>query len=153
MMSSFRLVVFNDSLGRSKSNITGATIVVITKITATYSINLRNGREYDDNILKGIIDSCNVQKGTVGNFFIKMIMDTLDDKYTNYKFECPQPIKEYYVTDFPILDTKYVPRFLANMYKSGDWELTTVARAKAKGSKVMVHLFSTKIYGGYTPPN
>lgn len=85
-----------------------------------------------------------ILQGIFGNFIIKVVSDNLE-KYSNYRFDCPQKKGDFYVYNFPILDDKNFPPFL--LRATGKVEVSSVIKAKIENVKQTVHMFTLKFYG------
>lgn len=139
--------VFNDTDGVSRMNSSAMQLMDFKKVFVHITVMGQSNeasRVYDVTYFKGTIDECNIARGVVGNFIIKMITENLEE-YTNFRYVCPQKKGFYYFTNFPAPNDKNFPPFLYG--KGGSWEVVAVVRAKVENSKAMVHVITMKIYG------
>jgi len=147
-VSNFSLNVFNDSSGLTRVNCSGRLNKGFDRYVLKFDIKGRNKQsgEYDQKFMRGTIDSCNIQKGMIGNFILQMVIDRID-KYSNYRFECPQKVGFYYVYDFPVFET--FENMPALVRESWEGKISSTIRIKVRGRKSSVLLFSSDIYGAY----
>jgi hypothetical protein len=145
-ISNGTFTAFNDTEGLSKLNTTMFFTQELKKMIWSYAIMLRTtGREYDRLLNKGTIDTCNVQKGILGNMIVKYIKDSVDPAYSNFKYQCPQPPGLMYIYNFPAFDIKNLPRFLIASSRE-ELEFTAILRAKFSGVKGLAYVMSIKVY-------
>lgn len=96
-------------------------------------------------MLQTSFDICNVARGTIGNFFVKILLKD-QEKYSNYRYECPKQKGFYYWYNFPIpLDT-ILPSFVPKFYVL--WDLTV--RSKGKTAKSGIKPMSVATFRGET---
>lgn len=94
-------------------------------------------------LFQGNIDTCNVAKGTIGNFFVKELLKE-QENYTNYRFECPQKKRFYYWHSFPVPEDSVLPPFIPKYYVL--WDLIVKCKAKTVKS-AFTPLFRATIRG------
>lgn len=142
-VENFVVSIRNDSKGISRANLSGTLLSDLVRATAL--IIVKAGFEYSKDpeytLVRATVDTCQIAKGVIGNFLVKMVTDQLD-QYSNYKFECPQKQGYYHVTDFPAVDDKYIPHFLIG--KSGYGEIFFDVKTKVGSEKKMVKIFTIK---------
>lgn len=94
-------------------------------------------------IFQGNVDSCSIAKGTVGNFFVKFLLKG-QEKYSNYRYECPQKKGFYYWQSFPVPEDTVLPPFVPKIYVL--WDL--IVKCKGKTTKsAFAPLYWTKFKG------
>lgn len=106
-----------------------------------------DSRSYEKPIFSGNIDTCNVAKGTLGNFVISSLVERLKDR-SNFTFSCPQKKGFYYVTNVKTIDGDALPKQLFG--DTGHFESTTSIKAKLNSSKTLVPVVSIKVRGRKT---
>jgi len=133
-------------------NTSGTLNTEMLKYVVKFESRLQNKRtlEYDQLFMRGTIDSCKVQEGVIGNFIVKLIVDRLD-KYSNYKFECPQKTGFYHVTNFPIVENfDDLPPFVAALLgESRRSKHSGTIMAKFRGIPKPVLLAYAEAYASY----
>jgi Protein of unknown function (DUF1091) len=140
-------IVYNDTAGLSRSNGSLFLKKQMKGLLCTYSVNLRtNGREFDRAIHTGTVNICKVEKGVLGNMVVKYVKESLDPKFSNYKFQCPQPAGLVYFNNFPIFNIASIPRFIVIGARE-EWEFSAMFRGKFAGVKSLVSVWSLKTYG------
>lgn len=151
IFSNSSLQTYNDTKGASRVNISGMIEIPFSKIKITGEIKSKSltSKVYDNLIWRQNMDTCNVQKGVIGNFILKAIIDNIHD-CSNYKFECPQPTGFFYVANFPIeIFSNYIPRSLFGLFMKEKpmWQAVIIGKIKMRKSKPLVQLFSWKFTG------
>lgn len=135
-------------------NSSGTLMVEILKYVVKFDLKLQNNKsmEYDQPFLKGTFDSCRVQRGVLGNIVVKIIVSQIE-KYSNYKFECPQKTGFYYATNYPIVENfDNLPPFLvAFMGEPRTAKVSASVRAKFRGVQKAVLLVSSEALVTYEP--
>lgn len=145
------VVVFNDSAGNSRSNITGTIITDVNRGIGSFSIlgkTSPESRDFDKVWMKGTVDVCNIAKGMRGNFIVANILDNLKE-FSNFEFRCPTKKGFYYATNFPIADDSYIPYFLMSG-KGQVWQTVFTLRGKPVLSKsAPIFIGSLKLFGSF----
>lgn len=131
------MAVFNGTDDLSYFNFTMKLLVEFKKSLYFFNLKVKTDesrKDYDLEVFRSSLDSCQVAKGVFGNFIIKFFMTNLE-KYSNMKIECPQKKGFYYAYNFPVpLNFKsYIPSFLP--VRSCFWQLTVASRTKVSKNK------------------
>lgn len=145
-ISNLTFVVFNDTDGISKANLSVNQSVDFLRGYAEVQLlgkENQNYRDFNKVYFKGLIESCKVGKGVFGNFFIKLLADSIEEK-SNFQFVCPQMKNVYYLNYFHIPDTPYLPPSMLG--RTGEFLLSVTARAKIVDIKSIVNIFNVKVY-------
>lgn len=149
--SNTSVIVFNDTEDVPRCNFTVMikAPIMTFKTFITIKVKSFNERAYDRLLLETSLDSCNVQKGVLGNFLVKALIKNLKD-YSNFKFECPQPAGFIYTYNFPIavLLTNVPRSFLGPL--TGNrilFEAVMDTKARIAKSKPLVRFTTWKLYG------
>jgi Protein of unknown function (DUF1091) len=120
------------------------------KVYVTLRVRTGQSKDYDKVIIKTNVDTCSIQKGIVGSFLVKLVLEKID-LYTNFKFQCPQPKGFYHAYNLPINDAlKFVPISilrLSTSTKQKNWELVAIVKSKLAKTKPMVHLVTVAFRG------
>jgi hypothetical protein len=112
----------------------------------SYTMMVRTtGREYDRLLNKGTFDTCNVQKGILGNLMVVYLKENMTPDVSNYKFQCPQPPGEIWSYNFPAFTLTNLPRFFMVGARE-EVEFIATLRAKFAGVKGTAYVLSLKIY-------
>jgi hypothetical protein len=112
----------------------------------TFKLSLpRNDQDknYEFTFLDSTVSACNFDKGTRGNFMVRMLFDDFD-KYFDCKFECPFKKQNFGFYNF-IPNDNYLPPILFN--RSLKFLLTVKINGKLNHSKNSIWLISMKITG------
>lgn len=145
------MIAFNDTDGIVQIN---ATVMFIQPVLAFISIVTIKAKgisdkNYDRLIFKTSLNHCNVQKGVIGSFLVKTLVEKLKD-YSNFTFECPQPVGFYYCSNFQLdvfLFDFPRPLFKTLMRDSPMWETVVETKGKVGKSRPLVLITSWKAYG------
>lgn len=146
-IANLSIAVFNDTEGVSRVNFTLMQIVDFVKVYVSISLlgaSDEKSNDYNQQILKGNIDTCSVSKGTMGNFIIKMIADSIK-KYSNYRFACPQVKGFYHAHNFNVSADEHVPYYLIG--RGGKFKFSATVKAKIANVKSAANIMSVEFYG------
>lgn len=124
-------------------------LVDLIRVEGTFELAKKHSyseKDYNEVLLKGSMNFCNMAKGMRGNFIINMIMDNLKD-FSNFQFSCPTKKGFYHYTDFPIVNDKYLPHFLSAEDRTGYWQFAFNFKGKFNGTKLLVNILKVKICG------
>lgn len=104
-------------------------------------------KDYEIDIFKGNVDSCNLAKGIVGNYIINFILSGLDE-YSNFLIECPMRKKFIFIYNFPVPKQvqDFLPKFISRSTQNSAWILMITARAKVQKTAT-VTVFHLKVHG------
>jgi len=153
VLNNFSMIVFNDSDGLSRSNLTVTFARDLANTVGSFAITLKNMDNETinfPNILKGNFDACKIQKGQIGHFVVKMIKDKIQD-FSNYSFECPQMKGKYYADNFPIMGMEYLPYFPRSLLGARlNFEFVAVAKAKILKAKSLTFMLKMHLHGSAT---
>jgi Protein of unknown function (DUF1091) len=143
--------VFNNSDGHSFINTTANLKDTFSKVKMFLTIKLRpeNAKTFDFVLLDTYANICNIQKGTIGSFLIRIMMEQLV-KYSNFKPECPQRAGFYYSYNFPVrVVSDYFPRSILGAIAKDKplWEVVCRAKVKVSDTKPLVEIIRWKTYG------
>lgn len=135
-IENFQFIVFNDTDHISRFNFTGKLLVTLRRMLVTFDVKRKSNetlKKYDVDILHSNVDTCNVAKGIIGNYVIKFILSGLE-KYSNFRFECPQQKGYYYINNFPLPKSlqEYLPSFISIPGKNTQWQITISTKAKVQ---------------------
>lgn len=101
-----------------------------------------SGNNYDRELYKGNVDGCNISKRILGNVAIKLVAVNLE-KYSNYKFICPQSKGLYYARNFPLMDAEIV-KIMSGIR---NLQLCVIVKGKVgEKTKPMVHALTLKLF-------
>lgn len=117
--------------------------VELQKVIVTFESKIYKDPGIATNNFQGNIDSCNVAKGTIGNFLVKALLKD-QEKYTNYRYECPQKKGFYYWHSFPVPDDTVLPPFIPKFYVL--WNLEVKGKGKTSKSAFKL-LFRARFRG------
>jgi len=125
-------------------------LVNYTKIFHTYSLNhpiSDRDSNYQLQILKSKIDICKLQKGILGNFFIKIIMDGIAKANHDQPLMimCPFLVGSFKIQNL-VINENVFPSYLL---KNTTFLFGFDGQGKISGAKSMSPLFSVKIFGRY----
>lgn len=145
-MSNFSFVVFNDTEGLSRVNVTALQKVDFGRILILVVMMGKETPTSDFNklLIKGTLDSCKVSTGFLGSFVSKMIVDSLA-QYSNWTFGCPQKGQYFSGHNFPVFDAVNLPYSLIGL--DGDFEVLVNVKVKVARVKSLVAAFSIRIRG------
>lgn len=103
---------------------------------------------YDQELVSSVIDTCKVERGVLGNFVVKMLLDNMKD--SNYSLSCLTKPGYFYIRNFAPPSMDLIPvSLLALVGNFERWEFTDVFKAKLKTSKSLVHVYSVKVEGEF----
>lgn len=146
------MVLFNDAENSSRINVTTLFKQQILSFKSTITIKSKGHEEktYEKLIMKTTLDSCNIQKGVLGNFLIKTIVENLRN-YSNFEFVCPQPVGFFYCYNFPVsVFGENLPRSIEILIGSKAlFEVIVDIKAKMKKAKPLVQIATWKMYGKF----
>lgn len=151
--SNCTVTVYNDTAGGSYLNSTTELRKEVpgVKVSSTIKLKSEGSTTFDTVIWTNAIDTCNIQKGIIGSFLAKFMVEQLH-KYSNYPFECPQHGGFFYVKAFPLKTiADYFPRSLVGAFingKSLEADIVCVVKVKVEKSKPLVPLIKWKILVG-----
>lgn len=140
-----KISVFNNSAGVSCFNLSVTQKVDLKRIIITFEVKKPLEPGKSTIVFQSNIDTCNVAKGTIGNFFMKILLKD-HEKFSNYRYERPSKKGFYYWYSFPLPQDAVLPSFLPKVYMH--WELTI--KTKGKATKAAFVPMSTATFRGQT---
>lgn len=135
------ILVFNDTKRISRLNASVSSKFDLKELRASFNIlGKTNGTnlEFDKTFLRGNVDTCDIGRGMMGNFY-KVVLRDLLLQYSNYDFGCPVKKGAYYAINIATPDSKLLP----TLGITGEFQLTLVLKARIANAKGMVHLLTT----------
>lgn len=149
-VSGLTAIVFNDSQGVSRLNVSGTLKQNITKLklALTMMVMPENSTTYNKFMFRTEIDSCNIQRGAFGAFFAAMIGEILKN-FSNMSKFCPIDKGLYYLSNFGVTGIEFLPQFITNTREGNErkWEATLETKCKFANSKSLVRAITLKVYG------
>lgn len=147
----FSITVFNDTKGISRLNITISSKVDIKEARVAVTVmgkHKPSNREFDKLLLRANIDTCNINKGMLGNFLHSVIRKQLKD-HSNYNFDCPIKKGTYYVSNLPPVDDKMLPTYILGIY--GAYQVKVSITGKIANNKKLIHIVTVNSFGSVIP--
>jgi Protein of unknown function (DUF1091) len=149
-MSNFYAAAFNDSLGVSRYNVSLSLYKEVLGLKAMVAIKVKSSsaRSYDRELMKTTMDFCRFRNVT-GNFLAKLLYDSFKN-YSNYQFECPPTIKDYYLRNFEI-PINIIPTSLSSIILQGEtfFNLTVIVKTRVAKVKGLVQFYTANFYGSF----
>lgn len=145
--SNLSMVVFNDTNGLSKFNLTGTQLVDFKRTFLMFNVAFKSNeasKTFDKEVYKGTADVCILTKGFFGNLIVRNMVEILDS-YSNFKLECPQKKGFIYVYNYPMDSDRYYPKFMFLTPRS--YEFTVVLKAKIENVRATALVVTIKFYG------
>lgn len=102
----------------------------------------QDGKEFDKLVLRGNIDTCNINKGMLGSFMQAVLRDQMM-QHSNYHFGCPAKKGNYYAINLPPINEKLFPTYILGV--SGEFQLKLTLKGKNENSKGMIQLITSNI--------
>lgn len=142
------MVLFNDTAGISRMNVSGSCATEFEKILITAELFFKPSYagEYV-RYIKLAINTCDLKNLAKGNYFMKMVLESLK-LYSNWNFDCPQKIKFLYAYNFELSD-KFLPVYL--MPKTGYWCVSLFIKGKLPHKKIVPNVMTLKLHGVFVP--
>lgn len=142
-MSDLHGHVFNDTDGISRLNGSVSSKVDFKELRVLFAIlgKAKQSEEYDKTYLRANIDTCNINKGMMGNF-LQTVLRKIMLEHSNYHFGCPVKKGTYYAINVPAVDDKLLPMYI--FATSGEYQLELTVRGKLGNMKGMVHVATVK---------
>jgi Protein of unknown function (DUF1091) len=110
----------------------------------------KRSQEYSNEFLRGQVDSCQIQKEIISNYFVKAIAESLKE-YSNYRFPCPHKKGFYYAFNFPVYDVrKFFPLVAvrnANTTVAFEFTVTFSELVRNQPRTIKERVLLGKIYG------
>jgi Protein of unknown function (DUF1091) len=143
--------VFNGSDGVSRLNVSVFLKVDLARPSTMIECNGKlEGSLRTNEIYRGQIDPCQVQKNWFLSFFIKASAASIKE-FSNYRFDCPHKKGLYYASNFPVFDFKKEFPLIAmtQANTSTEFEYTIIYSAKIQKQQKVVkeHVLTAQIYG------
>lgn len=103
--------------------------------------------DYDIDLFKSNVDSCNLAKGIVGNYLINFILSGLDE-HSNLVFKCPMRKGIYFIYNFPVPKQvqDFLPKFIPASSQNSAWIIMITVRANIQKT-ASVRVFHLKVQG------
>lgn len=128
-LKDFKASVFNNSAGASCFNLSTEVRLDIQRVMASFEVKVFKEPGVASNFFQTNFDACSVAKGTIGNFLVKALLKD-HEKYSNYRYGCPQKKGFFYFHNFPVPRDDILPPFVQKLYVP--WEL--IVRGKGKNA-------------------
>lgn len=146
-ITNMSFVVFNDTDGASRLNLTLLLTIDIPKVISYFTLSVKydpNDQDYKRVVLKTSANHCKVGEGVLGNFLIKIVVKALEN-HSNFTYACPQRKGFYHLTNFKAPNIN-VPHYLIGF--NGNFELIITLKGKLASSKPLFQAVTMKLYGG-----
>lgn len=148
-LENYTAVLFENQNGVTCLNMSGNFIQKLLRIVINVKINKRSrpeSKNYDQEVFSTTLDSCKIEKGVLGSFVVKAIIEQMKD--TNYKFECSLNPGLFYMNNFaPPRDDLLPIGIMAFHEPVSYFEFNYLVKAKLRTSKALVHVYTLKVEG------
>ncbi|CRL04969.1 CLUMA_CG018480, isoform A [Clunio marinus] len=150
-VSDFSVIIFNDTDGDTKSNMTVTQLEDMEKfiITIVLKQSSKKGmKDFDRELLRINADTCKLSQGSFKNYIVRNLFREFIE-VSNLRFSCPQLKGTFYLRKFLLPGSiPYMDKFLRNTV-NGYFEFTLLIRAKPFKKKLTDGV-CVKAYGIYT---
>lgn len=104
--------MYNDTKSLSRCNVSADLIKDVNNYVIVFALKEKTKtNEYDKVITGGSLNSCKLQRGILGSVISKITNQMLTSD-SNFKVECPQKKRLYYIRNAPLSDMDIFPGFM-----------------------------------------
>lgn len=119
--------VFNNSKGDSFYNLTFTLKRDVRKVLLCFDLKGKsdaNDDDYSKRIFRVNIDTCSWREGMpFRNYIVDFLVEKIQ-KFSNFRFECPQKKKTFYIHNSPAPDDNNLFDPIIFRRSFGNWEMT-----------------------------